>query len=274
MLPAWPCPRPSTGRRARSNRCARRVVGGRVAARQDFAEYSDAERLQARRVMRRLAHRREPASRRTRPACGAARHPTPPAPTCDAPCGPRCAPRAIRSSATGASPASARARWCWCAMCRARWSPMRGCCSPICRPAWPHAAAWRPSCSAPGSRASRPSCAGATPTAPSSEPHTRPRTGPGDAPRRGPRHAEPELAGARSRGRDRAAIDAGIAASPSSSSARWPRLSRCCHSPHRAQPLKAHPDYEPLTRGCGGAPPRRPLLAGNSLASLGDLPLP
>ena len=50
------------------------------------------------------------------------------------------------------------------------------------------------------------------------------------------------------------------------------RLSRCSHSLIWLNPLKAHPDYEPLTRGMQAALPHVDhFLAGNSLASLQEL---
>jgi uncharacterized protein len=50
------------------------------------------------------------------------------------------------------------------------------------------------------------------------------------------------------------------------------RLARCSHRLIWLNPLKAHPDYEPLTRGMRAALPHVDLfMAGNSLASLEDL---
>jgi len=50
------------------------------------------------------------------------------------------------------------------------------------------------------------------------------------------------------------------------------RLSRCAHRLLWLNPLKAHPEYEPLTRGMQAALPHvDALLAGNSLASLAEL---
>jgi uncharacterized protein with von Willebrand factor type A (vWA) domain len=50
------------------------------------------------------------------------------------------------------------------------------------------------------------------------------------------------------------------------------RLSRCAHSLVWLNPLKAHPDYEPLTRGMQAALPHVDhFLAGNSIRSLGEL---
>jgi uncharacterized protein with von Willebrand factor type A (vWA) domain len=50
------------------------------------------------------------------------------------------------------------------------------------------------------------------------------------------------------------------------------RLHRCAHRLIWLNPLKAHPDYEPLTRGMQAALPHVDhLLAGNSLASLAHL---
>jgi uncharacterized protein len=50
------------------------------------------------------------------------------------------------------------------------------------------------------------------------------------------------------------------------------RLARCAHRVVWLNPLKAHPDYEPLTRGMQAALPNVDrLLAGNSLASLEEL---
>ncbi|HXO07012.1 MAG TPA: VWA domain-containing protein, partial [Solirubrobacteraceae bacterium] len=50
------------------------------------------------------------------------------------------------------------------------------------------------------------------------------------------------------------------------------RLSRAAHRLVWLNPLAAHPDYEPLTRGMRAAVPHTDqLLAGNSLASLEQL---
>jgi uncharacterized protein len=50
------------------------------------------------------------------------------------------------------------------------------------------------------------------------------------------------------------------------------RLSRCAHRLVWLNPLKAQPDYEPLTRGMVAALPHvDDFLAGNSLASLEEL---
>jgi uncharacterized protein len=50
------------------------------------------------------------------------------------------------------------------------------------------------------------------------------------------------------------------------------RLSRCAHRMVWLNPLKAHPEYEPLTRGMQAALPHvDAFLAGNSLASLEEL---
>jgi hypothetical protein len=50
------------------------------------------------------------------------------------------------------------------------------------------------------------------------------------------------------------------------------RLGRCAHALIWLNPLKAHPGYEPLTRGMQAALPHVDhFLAGNSLASLADL---
>jgi uncharacterized protein with von Willebrand factor type A (vWA) domain len=50
------------------------------------------------------------------------------------------------------------------------------------------------------------------------------------------------------------------------------RLARCSHRLIWLNPLKAHPDYEPLTRGMQAALPHvDEFLAGNSLASLEEL---
>jgi uncharacterized protein with von Willebrand factor type A (vWA) domain len=50
------------------------------------------------------------------------------------------------------------------------------------------------------------------------------------------------------------------------------RLSRCAHRMVWLNPLKAHPEYEPLTRGMQAALPHvDAFLAGNSLASLEQL---
>jgi uncharacterized protein with von Willebrand factor type A (vWA) domain len=50
------------------------------------------------------------------------------------------------------------------------------------------------------------------------------------------------------------------------------RLARCSHRLIWLNPLKAHPDYEPLTRGMRAALPHvDEFMAGNSLASLEEL---
>jgi uncharacterized protein with von Willebrand factor type A (vWA) domain len=50
------------------------------------------------------------------------------------------------------------------------------------------------------------------------------------------------------------------------------RLARCSHRLIWLNPLKAHPDYQPLTRGMRAALPHvHEFMAGNSLASLEDL---
>ena len=50
------------------------------------------------------------------------------------------------------------------------------------------------------------------------------------------------------------------------------RLARCAHRLVWLNPLKAHPGYEPLTRGMQAALPHvDSFLAGNSLASLEEL---
>ena len=52
------------------------------------------------------------------------------------------------------------------------------------------------------------------------------------------------------------------------------RLARCAHTLVWLNPLKAHPGYEPLTRGMRAALPHVDVfLAGNSLASLEELAL-
>jgi hypothetical protein len=59
---------------------------------------------------------------------------------------------------------------------------------------------------------------------------------------------------------------------PEQLAAEMARLGRCAHSLIWLNPLKAHPDYEPLTRGMQAALPHVDhFLAGNSLASLADL---
>jgi uncharacterized protein with von Willebrand factor type A (vWA) domain len=50
------------------------------------------------------------------------------------------------------------------------------------------------------------------------------------------------------------------------------RLQRCSHQLVWLNPLKAHPDYEPLTLGMQAALPHVDhFLAGNSLSSLAEL---
>ena len=51
------------------------------------------------------------------------------------------------------------------------------------------------------------------------------------------------------------------------------RLGRCAHTLVWLNPLKAHPDYEPLTRGMQARCRVDVFLAGNSLASLEELAL-
>jgi uncharacterized protein with von Willebrand factor type A (vWA) domain len=59
---------------------------------------------------------------------------------------------------------------------------------------------------------------------------------------------------------------------PEQLAAEMARLGRCAHSLIWLNPLKAHPGYEPLTRGMQAALPHVDhFLAGNSLASLADL---
>jgi uncharacterized protein len=59
---------------------------------------------------------------------------------------------------------------------------------------------------------------------------------------------------------------------PDQLAAEMARLGRCAHSLIWLNPLKAHPGYEPLTRGMQAALPHVDhFLAGNSLASLADL---
>jgi uncharacterized protein len=59
---------------------------------------------------------------------------------------------------------------------------------------------------------------------------------------------------------------------PDELAAEMARLGRCAHSLIWLNPLKAHPGYEPLTRGMQAALPHVDhFLAGNSLASLADL---
>ena len=59
---------------------------------------------------------------------------------------------------------------------------------------------------------------------------------------------------------------------PEQLAAEMARLRRCAHSVVWLNPLKAHPDYEPLTRGMQAALPHLDhFLSGNSLASLAEL---
>lgn len=59
---------------------------------------------------------------------------------------------------------------------------------------------------------------------------------------------------------------------PEQLGAEMARLRRCAHSLIWLNPLKAHPGYEPLTRGMQAALPHMDyFLAGNSLASLAEL---
>jgi uncharacterized protein with von Willebrand factor type A (vWA) domain len=59
---------------------------------------------------------------------------------------------------------------------------------------------------------------------------------------------------------------------PEELAAEMARLSRCSHALVWLNPLKAHPDFEPLTRGMQAALPHVDhFLAGNSLASLEEL---
>jgi uncharacterized protein with von Willebrand factor type A (vWA) domain len=59
---------------------------------------------------------------------------------------------------------------------------------------------------------------------------------------------------------------------PEQLAAEMARLGRCSHALIWLNPLKAHPGYEPLTRGMQAALPHVDhFLAGNSLASLADL---
>jgi len=59
---------------------------------------------------------------------------------------------------------------------------------------------------------------------------------------------------------------------PEQLEAEMARLRRCAHRLVWLNPLKAHPDYEPLTRGMQAALPYVDhFMAGNSLASLEEL---
>jgi uncharacterized protein len=59
---------------------------------------------------------------------------------------------------------------------------------------------------------------------------------------------------------------------PAELSAEMARLQRCSHSLIWLNPLKAHPDYEPLTRGMRAALPYVDhFLSGDSVASLEEL---
>ena len=136
----------------------------------DFAEYSEAERRAAAGGDAAPRRRRTGTAEPAYSSCPSPRAPAPrrPSRTCAARSAPRCAPAATRSSATGAKPAIAPARWCSSATSRARWSRTRACCSSTRRPAWPHGGPRRPSCSALVSLGSPPSSAAAILTAPSS----------------------------------------------------------------------------------------------------------
>ena len=113
----------------------------------DFADYTEAERAQARAIMARIA-RRGPRrrSRRTRPSRRRSHRPDPRATPARlaAPRG-----RAVRAPLARAR-ASGSGRWCWSATSPGRWSPTRGCCSSTRRPASPRDGAARRSPSAPG----------------------------------------------------------------------------------------------------------------------------
>ena len=59
---------------------------------------------------------------------------------------------------------------------------------------------------------------------------------------------------------------------PEQLAAEMARLQRCAHQLVWLNPLKAHPEYEPLTLGMQAALPHVDhFLAGNSLASLAEL---
>ncbi len=59
---------------------------------------------------------------------------------------------------------------------------------------------------------------------------------------------------------------------PEELAAEMARLQRCAHSLIWLNPLKAHPGYEPLTRGMQAALPHVDhFLSGNSISSLADL---
>ena len=182
--------------RARGRGGARRMVGRRAAARQGLRRVHATRSAGWRApVMRRLAAS-APArpSRRTRRArrrgATASRRAARPAPHHARLAAHR---TAIRSSATGASPASARARWCWSATCRARWSPTRGCCSQYMQACV--AARRRVEAFVFGTRLTRVTARAAraaTPTAPwSARPRAARRLVGRHAHRRGARHAQP-----------------------------------------------------------------------------------
>ena len=64
----------------------------------------------------------------------------------------------------------------------------------------------------------------------------------------------------------------GTVATPTQLAAEMERLQRCSHQLVWLNPLKAHPDYEPLTLGMQAALPHVDhFLAGNSLSSLAEL---
>ena len=177
---------------------------------------------------------------------------------------------ALRRRAGGAPLArarrSARGRSCWCATCRARWSPTRGCCSSTCTRAWPRGA--RVEAFAFGTRLTRDhprARAGATTTARSRAPPRRCTdfaAARGSAPRSPSSTASTAAASAAARSWW-CCPTAGTAASPSSSRREMARLRRCAHRAGVAQPARPRPRLRAAhARDAGGDPAHRPLPAG------------
>ena len=240
----------------------------------DFAEYSDEERRRARRAMRRLAASVPSApSPAARASAGAARPRTPPAPTCAA--RPRLlAHRGDPLERHWREPGSAPARSCSCATCRAPWSPTRACCSRTCRRASRRRR--RVEAFVFGTKLTRVTAELAARDPDRALERAAQAT---DDWSGGTRIGEALATLNREHGRrvGRGAVvvllsDGWDRGEPEQLEREVARLARCAHRLVWLNPLKAHPGYEPLTRGMQAALPHVDhFMAGNSLASLEEL---
>ena len=242
----------------------------------DFADYTDAERALARRVMRRLAaagparpsRRTRRARRRGAPPPRRASRPAPHDPLVAAH-----RRRSLRAPLARArrAPAAARAR-----LRRVRLDgALRAHAAPV------HAGLRR---RAPARRGVRlrhaahardgASSPAAIPTARSTAPPARPHDWSGGT-RIGDALATLNREHGRRLGRGAIVVllsDGWDRGEPEQLAAEMARLRRCAHRLVWLNPLKAHPGYEPLTRGMQAALPHVDhFLAGNSLASLAEL---